>query len=116
MEKICIVDDYDINLFVLDEYLKENYEIIQFDDAKKCIEYLRNNKIKVVLMDCLMPGMNGYQATEIIKKDLKDVKVVGVTANPFEDNIEKCKKSGMDDVIVKPIIKKNLIEVINKYL
>lgn len=114
MEKICIVDDYDINLFVLNEYLKEIYQVIQFTDAKKCIEYLRHNKTKVVLMDCLMPEMDGYEATEIIKKELHDVKVIGVTANPFDDNIEKCKKSGMDYVIIKPIIEKKLIEIINK--
>jgi CheY-like chemotaxis protein len=116
MEKICIVDDYDINLFVLNEYLKEIYEVIEFCDANSCIEYLRNNKIKVVLMDCLMPDIDGYKATEIIKKEIDNVKVIGVTANPFEDNIEKCKECGMVEVIVKPIIKSNLIKIINKYL
>ena len=114
MEKICIVDDYDINLFVLKEYLKDKYEIISFNKAKNCIDYLKNNKVKVVLMDCIMPIMDGYEATEIIKKDLKDVKIIGITANPFEDNIEKCKKSGMDNVVTKPIIIKDLLEKIEK--
>lgn len=115
MDKICIVDDYDINLFVLNEYLKEIYEVIQFNDARKSIEYLRNNETKVVLMDCLMPIIDGYEATKIIKKELQNVKVIGITANPFEDNIEKCKNCGMDDVIVKPLIKKDLLKVIKKY-
>jgi CheY-like chemotaxis protein len=116
MERVCIVDDYDINLFVLNEYLNETYEVIQFTDSKKCIEYLRTNKIKIVLMDCFMPALDGYEATKIIKKELNNVKVIGVTANPFQDNIEKCKLSGMDDVIVKPIIKTVLMEIIKKHL
>lgn len=116
MKKICIVDDYEINLFVLDEYLKENYEIIKFNNAKKCIEYLEDNEIKLVLMDCYMPFMDGHEATKIIKQKLNNVKVIGVTADPFDDNIEKCKISGMDDIIIKPIIKKNLIEIIDKYI
>lgn len=115
MERICIVDDYDINLFVLDEYLKEYYEVVQFSDAKKCIEYLKNNKIKIVLMDCFMPEIDGYEATKIIK-EMQNTKVIGVTANPFQDNIEKCKLSGMDDVIVKPILKQELLETIKKHL
>jgi CheY-like chemotaxis protein len=109
MEKICIVDDYDINIFVLKEYLQDKYEIISFSKAKSCIEYLKTNKVKVVLMDCIMPIMDGYEATEIIKKELGDVKIIGVTANPFEDNIEKCKKSGMDNVVIKPIIMEDLL-------
>lgn len=110
MEKICIVDDYEINLFVLREYLQNNYEIVSFNEASKCIEYLKNNKVKVVLMDCLMPGMDGYEATEIIKKSLPGIKILGVTANPFEDNIKRCYACGMEGVITKPIIKEILLE------
>lgn len=116
MKKVCIVDDYEINLFVLREYLQNDYEVISFNNPIKCIEYLENNDVELVLMDCVMPEMDGYTATEIIKNKFPNTVVIGVTANPFEENINRCYLSGMKSVITKPIIKDELINIIYSFL
>lgn len=113
MINICIVDDYPINIFILEEYLKELYNVKSFSNAKDCIKYIKTNpKVDVILMDCNMPEMNGYTATEIIKKINPKIKIIAVTANSFETDIKHCFDAGMDDVLVKPIFKEKLIKKI----
>lgn len=113
MLHVCIVDDYKINVFILEEYLKDIYNITSFFNAKDCINYVKSgNKVDVILMDCNMPEMNGYTATEIIKKINPEIKIIAVTANSFEKDLKRCFLSGMDDVLVKPVFKDTLIEKI----
>lgn len=113
MKKVCIVDDYDINLFILEEYLKKSFRTKSFLNARECIDFVKNNKVDVVLMDCNMPVMNGYDATKLIKNIDPKIKVIAITANSFQKDIAKCIESGMDDVLVKPVFKEKVIECIN---
>jgi CheY-like chemotaxis protein len=112
MKTICIVDDYDINLFIIEEYLNKSYKTFSFCNAQDCIEYIKNNKVDLVLMDCNMPIMDGFTASKIIKKMNPDIKIVAVTANSFEMDIKKCYESGMDDVLVKPVLQERLLKTI----
>lgn len=113
MKKVCIVDDYDINLFILEEYLKKTFNTKSFLNAKDCINFIKNNKVDVVLMDCNMPQMDGYTASKLIKEINPEIKVIAVTANSFKKDILKCIESGMDDVLVKPVFKEKVIDTIN---
>lgn len=113
MKKVCIVDDYDINLFILEEYLKKTFNTKSFLNAKDCINFIKNNKVDVVLMDCNMPQMDGYTASKLIKEIDPEIKVIAVTANSFKKDILKCIESGMDDVLVKPVFKEKVIDTIN---
>jgi CheY-like chemotaxis protein len=112
MLKVCIVDDYHVNIFILEEYLKDSYDVISFDNAVSCIEYVKKNIVDVILMDCSMPVMDGYTATRILKKIQPTVKVIAVTANSFDTDIQKCYSSGMEEVLVKPIFKEKLLDII----
>jgi CheY-like chemotaxis protein len=113
MKKICIVDDYDINLFVLEEYLKEKYNTVSFNNAKDCIDYLRTNETDLVLMDLNMPNLNGLDASEILKHENPSLKIIIITAHVSEKDLTTCIKNKISDVLVKPIFKQNLIEKIN---
>jgi len=76
------------------------------------LDACRKNNYNLILMDCMMPVMDGYSATREIKK-LKDwdnsVKIIALTANAMAGDTQKCLDAGMDDYISKPINIKNII-------
>jgi CheY-like chemotaxis protein len=97
----------------------------QFPDmAASGIEALEAMRCKVydlVLMDCQMPEMDGYEATRIIRTDpvlcpTPNVPIVAMTAHAMKGDREKCIIAGMDDYIAKPIRKSDLEAVLAKYL
>ena len=113
-EKIYIVDDYNINSYVLSEYLKDLYSVVCFDNAQDCIDRLDTSLPHVILMDCNMPVMSGYDATLIIKQKHSEIRIIGITANCFVEDLQKCYDCGMESVLVKPIFKEALISTIEK--
>jgi len=75
----------------------------------------------LVLMDCEMPVMNGYQATEQIRRWEREggkvhLPIVALTANAFEDNRQRCLAVGMDDFLAKPVNMNLLVAVLNKWV
>ena len=83
--------------------------------GKETVElYQKNQDIDLILMDIKMPVMDGYEATEKIRKLNKDVIIIAQTAYAIEGDREKAIKAGCDDYITKPIDKDELIEMIEK--
>ncbi|WP_108060290.1 response regulator [Poseidonibacter lekithochrous] len=115
---ILIVDDDIKNIFVLDAALKE-FDANTFTafNGKEALELLeKNNNIDLILMDIMMPVMNGYEAMEKIREDknLQHIPIIAVTAKAMKDDREKCISLGADDYMSKPIdlnILGNLIKV-----
>lgn len=75
----------------------------------------------LVLMDCEMPVMSGYQATEIIRRWEQEsgkthLPIIALTANAFEDNRQRCLAAGMDDFLAKPINMNLLVVTLNKWI
>jgi PAS domain S-box-containing protein len=107
--------------FVSIEFLKivicaMGYEWENFVFAREGIEYLRNNKADLVLMDVHLPEMNGYEATKIIKSEFPGIPVVIQTAFAMAGDKEKALKSGCDDYMSKPLTLDVLRQKIDKYL
>jgi CheY-like chemotaxis protein len=88
------------------------YEHVNFDNAKKGIEYLRNNRADLVLMDIQMPEMDGYEATRRIKKEFPGLPVIIQTAYAMQSDKEKAFEAGCDDYLSKPLSLKILKEKI----
>ncbi|MBN2544298.1 MAG: response regulator [Spirochaetes bacterium] len=118
-DAILLVEDYKPNRDVLKIHLEElGFKIIEADNGKIALELFNKNKFKLILMDIQMPEMNGYEATENIRKLPKgtDVIIIGTTANAFEQDIKKCLDIGMNDVLAKPYRKEQLISLLIKWL
>jgi PAS domain S-box-containing protein len=111
---ILLVDDNDINLAVAKGFLgvtKANIQTAR--NGIEAIETLRQNAndgndIHVVLMDCQMPGMDGYETTNLIRSGkvverLSEVPIIAMTASAMSGEREKCIAAGMSDYITKPI-------------
>ena len=119
---ILVVEDNPVNQKVAMSMLKK---LGLFSDVvpsgKDALEAMRNKVYDLVLMDCQMPEMDGYETTRIIRNDpalcvTPDVPIVAMTAHAMVGDREKCISAGMDDYISKPIRKSELEEILAKYL
>ena len=106
--KVLLVDDRDENLFALETILKdENYQLIKAHSGKEALTYLlKDLDFHLIIMDVLMPGMNGFETSEMIydREKLKNIPIIFLTAMDIEGNIYKGYKAGAIDYISKPII------------
>lgn len=119
-KKILIVDDEPKNIFALLAVLKSRqYACITASSAEEGIKLLHTDpEIGLVLMDMMMPDMDGYEAIGNIKKDesIASLPVIAVTAQAMVGDREKCLAAGADAYISKPINVDSLIVLLNKFL
>ena len=92
-------------------------------DGQEAVELFRNSEpgeFDVILMDIMMPVMNGYEATKMIRsldrEDAKKIPIIAMTANAFTEDRIRAKEAGMDDHIAKPVDAKLLVKVIHELL
>lgn len=114
-KKILIVDD-EPNIVMSLEYTfkKQNFEVFIARDGSEAIQILDKNVPDIVLLDIMMPNVDGYQTLEFIKKNEKfsNTKVVFLTAKAKASDIEKGLKLGADKYITKPFsVKKVVLEI-----
>lgn len=120
---ILLVEDNEMNREIAEALLTESGAKVDcVQDGSLAIERLKTAKGKydVVLMDIQMPVMDGYEATQIIRgladPALKEIPVIAMTANAFDEDRKLAFKAGMNDYLSKPIMIENVVEVINKVL
>ncbi len=116
-KSILVVDDSKLNLKVAENVLKGyNVNIFTCISAKECLDYLSIGKYDIILMDIMMPVMNGVEALKEIKKLGVETPVIALTADAIDGQEDKYLKEGFDGYLSKPIDKNELKKVLNKYL
>ena len=118
---ILIVDDEPDILNLTSKFLTlGNYNIITCNNGKEAIKVLedRYDDIDLVLLDVMMPGIDGYTVLDRIKtdEDYKDIIVVLFTVKSFNEDIQKGKRYGADYYITKPFSGKELLKKVNEIL
>jgi len=114
---ILIVDDEPINYKYLEILLKNKVKKVDIAvNGKQAIEMANNTRYNLILMDLKMPVMSGIEATKILKTKYPDLPVIAQTAYSLPAEKAYALKAGCDDIIVKPINKEKMMEVINKYV
>lgn len=115
--KILIIDDDNRNIFALNATLKaKGHECLSATSAQQGIAFLNDGHgIDIVLLDMMMPDMDGYEALPIIKAK-HSIPVISVTAQAMMGDREKCLAAGADDYISKPIDVDKLNDILKKYL
>ena len=117
-KKILVVDDNKMNLKVATKLL-EKYQITieTCQSGLEAIEILKDNNYNLILLDDMMPKMNGKETLKELKKN-KDFKIpiVVLTANAISGMKEKYLELGFDDYLAKPIETEELIRILNKFL
>lgn len=119
-QNILVVDDDKKNIFALCAVLRSRgFECIGVQSAQEAIDYLLcHGNIGMVLMDIMMPDMDGFQAIAEIKKlkDLSSIPIITITAQAMIGDREKCITAGADDYLSKPVDIDHLMVMIQQYL
>ena len=120
--KILIVEDNKINMLLTKTLLSQiipKSTIYEVEDGEKAIEKVKEVIPDIIFMDIQMPLINGYEATKAIRKlydKPKNIIIVALTAGTVVGEREKCIDAGMNDYLSKPIVKKTLVEILEKWI
>lgn len=119
-KELLIIDDDSRNIFALSAVLKaKKYQCISALNASEGLKLLSSNKnIGVVLMDMMMPEMDGYEAMAKIKSTdvLKNIPIIAITAQAMAGDREKCLAAGADGYISKPVNVDELVKLLNQLI
>ena len=121
-KKILCIDDIKSNLFtlssVIESFKGETYDVITSLSASEGLTILLKKRVDLILLDVMMPEINGFEAAKMIKsnKKTKDIPIIFVTANKDDVTIEECYKSGGNDYINKPFSHVELLSRISFHL
>lgn len=116
-KRILIVDDDSRNIFALTATLKaKSFDCLSCQGAAEALKLLESDaQIDAVLMDMMMPDMDGYEAIPLIKQlpERKSTPVIAVTAQAMLGDREKCLAAGADNYISKPIDVDKLLQILS---
>jgi PAS domain S-box-containing protein len=123
--RILVAEDNEVNQFVVREVLtKSGHRCDIVGDGKQAAETLQRDRYDVVLMDCQMPVMDGFEATRVIRRNeaganggaRRHTPIVALTANAMKGDRERCLEAGMDGYASKPIDPKQLLQTIDQVI
>ena len=118
--KILLVEDNPINQKVVINQLQLlGLEADCVNNGREALDKLEKECYKIMLMDCQMPVLDGYEATRLLREiegDERHTVVIGLTANAMKGDREKCLAAGMDDYLSKPVSMSDLSVVISRWL
>jgi len=119
-KKLLIVEDNITNQLVLKGILQKlGYETAVAENGLRALEYLSANPVDLILMDCQMPEMDGFETTDRIRSSdgpYKNIPIVAVTANTMSGDRERCLNIGMNDYLGKPVRRDLLQEKLTYWL
>jgi len=110
---ILIVDDVPMNIQVAMNILKnEGYKMLFAQSGKKAFDIIENNNIDLILLDVMMPELNGFEVCTELKKNNKtiDIPIIFLSGKDSSSDIEKAYEVGGSDYVVKPFINIELIK------
>lgn len=106
---VLVVDDLPANRLVLVQQLQFlGHQVVAVDSAEAALQHWRNEVFDLLVTDCNMPGMSGYALSEAIRRleaqeQRPRLALVGCTANAQDDEQQRCREAGMDELLVKPV-------------
>ena len=119
---ILLAEDNELNMEIAEFLLQnEGADVTKAWNGQEAVELFRKSGpggFDVILMDIMMPVMNGYEATKMIRsldrEDAKEIPIIAMTANAFTEDRIRAKEAGMDEHVAKPVDVELLIKVIHK--
>lgn len=123
-KKILVVEDNSLNLEIIQTILEDlQIEVDSARDGSEAVKRMEEtapNTYDMIIMDIMMPVMNGLEATEAIRrinrKDCREIPIIAMSANAFDEDVKKSLASGMNAHLSKPLNVESLIKALNQYL
>jgi len=118
MKTILIIDDDEVNVNTLMDLLDDKYDILASLDGQDGIELLEEERVDLILLDIVMPKLNGFEVCKKLKNDekTKNIPVIFITANIDKESINKAHESGGVDYIIKPFRLEEILSRINRHI
>ncbi|MFV0266151.1 MAG: response regulator [Draconibacterium sp.] len=120
---ILLVEDNVLNQKIVSFNLKKyNFTVTAVTNGQDAIEAVKSNSYRLILMDLMLPGMNGYEITGEIRKYETEkgvenqVPIIAITANTLDNDREKCFEAGMNEYLSKPFTAEQLLEKVMHFL
>ncbi len=120
--RVLLCEDNEVNMKVATTILKRfNFHLDLAENGQEAVNKFMHVKYDIILMDCMMPVMDGFQATQKIREmekereEKKPVLIFALTANAGEDDRKKCIDNGMDDFVSKPIKRESMEVLLKKW-
>lgn len=116
---VLVVEDNELNMKLIRSLLQlGDFDILEAQDAERAIELVKKIKPDLILMDIQLPGMDGLNATRIIRNDpsLKNIPIVAITSYAMHGDEQKAKSAGCTGYIAKPIDTRSFLDNINEYM
>jgi len=114
---ILVAEDAPSNRVLIKSLLKQlGLQVTIAKDGNEALQKVRAQQFDLIFMDIMMPHMDGYKATKAIRKAGITTPIVALTANAMKGDDKRCIEAGCDDYLAKPIDRRELLRIINKYL
>jgi len=119
---VLVVDDNVVNRIVATQMLQHlGLRVLECEDGRQACDMIDTQPIDAVLMDCLMPGMDGYEATRGIRarqvqRGVARVPIIALTANVMPGDAQRCLEAGMDAYLAKPFTRQQLQAALRPWL
>jgi two-component system cell cycle response regulator DivK len=106
MPTLAVVEDNADNRLLLQALLSDEFELVEYENGTDALSGISSNRPDLVLLDISLPGMDGNEILQRIRKDvtLRDLPVIALTAHAMAGDREKFLAAGFDDYITKPIV------------
>jgi len=115
IREVLVIDDEYVSRETIKHMLDGNHKLTFASNGNEAIELIKNNLFDIVLLDIMMPGMNGYRVFDEIKTINSKIPVIAVTAMAMPDDRQNISERGFAAFISKPFNRENLIGIIEKY-
>ena len=118
--RVLLAEDNPVNQRLVVKVLeKQGHRVTVAPNGREALEALRQERFDVILMDVQMPQMNGYEATEAIRRSERGsgrhIPIIAMTAHAMKGDRERCLACGMDSYISKPVRARDLLELLEKF-
>jgi signal transduction histidine kinase/DNA-binding response OmpR family regulator/HPt (histidine-containing phosphotransfer) domain-containing protein len=114
---ILIVEDHLVNQKLFSIFMEKlGYPLILANDGLEALEKVEVNPAALIFMDIQMPRMNGYEAAETLRRRGFRRPIIAVTASALADEQERCKRSGFDDILIKPFKRPDIEKMLEKWI